>query len=250
MNYKQIKYLDNDSSDDQIPIRIVSATRETVELFDETMLGRSISYFSRYFNVELLVESENKQSICKVYNEAIEFSKNNPAILVFVHDDVMILDPFWNKILRNSLQKFDIIGLAGSTRRHPKQTCWCKKNIFLEEFEDEKYLSGIVSHGTKFPPNPEGIRKYGEIGKECKLMDGLFLAIDSRKLIDKNLRFDERFDFHFYDLDFCRQAEILNLTMGTAPISVIHGSVGNLSTSKHVDNYMNMSDIYLNKWKN
>jgi hypothetical protein len=40
------------------------------------------------------------------------------------------------------------------------------------------------------------------------------------------LRFDTRFAFHFYDMDFCRQAESKGLRMGTWPISVVHESKG------------------------
>ena len=44
--------------------------------------------------------------------------------------------------------------------------------------------------------------------------------------VASGLRFDEQFDFHFYDLDFCRQAELKGMTMGTWPISVVHESGG------------------------
>jgi len=43
----------------------------------------------------------------------------------------------------------------------------------------------------------------------------------------KNLGFDERFGFHFYDLDLCRQAEQRGIRTGTWPISVVHESGGN-----------------------
>jgi hypothetical protein len=41
------------------------------------------------------------------------------------------------------------------------------------------------------------------------------LAARSNTLAEKGLRFDPLFDFHFYDLDFCRQAELRKLRMGT-----------------------------------
>ncbi len=41
------------------------------------------------------------------------------------------------------------------------------------------------------------------------------MAIRSEILIARDLRFDRQFQFHFYDLDFCRQAEIKGVRMGT-----------------------------------
>ncbi len=57
------------------------------------------------------------------------------------------------------------------------------------------------------------------------MLDGLFLAVSMQTLISaKDLRFDEQFDFHFYDLDFCRSAGKKEVSMGTWPISVTHAS--------------------------
>ena len=74
-------------------------------------------------------------------------------------------------------------------------------------------------------------------------MDGLLLAVDSQVLKKAGLRFDERFSFHFYDLDFCRQAEIKHLKMGTIPLSVVHLSGGNMDQV-----WRNTYDEYLKKW--
>jgi hypothetical protein len=50
----------------------------------------------------------------------------------------------------------------------------------------------------------------------------------SQTLVESGLRFDPQFEFHFYDLDFSRQAELRNLKMGTCAISVVHESIGRL----------------------
>jgi GT2 family glycosyltransferase len=55
------------------------------------------------------------------------------------------------------------------------------------------------------------------LGEEVKLLDGVMMAIRSQNLIARDLRFDARFHFHFYDLDFCCQAEIKGIRMGTWP---------------------------------
>lgn len=61
-----------------------------------------------------------------------------------------------------------------------------------------------------------------------KLLDGVLLAARSDVLIDNELRFDSQFLFHFYDMDFCRQAELRQLRMGTCAVSVVHASAGRL----------------------
>lgn len=206
------------------------------------MLGKSILSCSFLYNLEVFIEANNTRSLGIVYNEVIELSKNDPATLVFVHDDVLITDLFWGDTIRTGLDKFDIVGLAGTTRRIPKQASWCMIDCDLTVQEDLQYLSGVVSHGRTFPPENVGV--FGEVGKRCKLLDGVFLAANSKTLDDNNLRFDDQFDFHFYDLDFCRQADNLNLSMGTVPITIVHGS-----KNSYTDNWKTMYNRYLKKWK-
>jgi hypothetical protein len=85
---------------------------------------------------------------------------------------------------------------------------------------------------------------YGKPRQKVKLLDGLFLAVKLDTLYKNNLRFDERFNFHFYDMDFCRQAEVMNLTCGTWDISIIHQSGGNFSSESWRLSYRE----YLSKW--
>jgi GT2 family glycosyltransferase len=78
-----------------------------------------------------------------------------------------------------------------------------------------------------------------------KLLDGFFLAVRSETLLSKGIRFDETFDFHFYDMDFCRQAEEHGLRMGTWTLSAVHESGGSFGTSAWQQGYQK----YLDKWK-
>jgi hypothetical protein len=47
---------------------------------------------------------------------AIREAATDPAILVFIHDDVHLLDFYWPTRLHHGLAKFDILGLAGNRR--------------------------------------------------------------------------------------------------------------------------------------
>lgn len=223
-------------------IRIVCGTRKRVENFHtQTALGKSLALYPYYTFVELRLFAENDLGLPSIYNAAIAESRESPALLVFVHDDVHLCDFFWAFHLMEGLEQFDVIGLAGNLRRVPRQPSWA--------FTDDRFtwdlpahLSGIVGHGTAFPCAELSV--YGLSSQEVKLLDGVFLACQSRTLLSHGIKFDERFDFHFYDLDFCREVEARGLRMGTWPISVIHESGGKLGTPEWHQNYAK----YLDKW--
>ncbi len=223
--------------------RFVCATRETSELFaTKTALGRSLAPYLRSPQVELKLFAENRQGLPRLYNEAIREAAQRPAVLIFIHDDVHLVDCFWGMHLMTGLRSFDVVGLAGNKRRVPRQPSW----YYVDERftrDTPENLSGIVAHGSGFPPG--NISFYGAPGQQVKLLDGLLLAVRSETLLAKRIEFDERFDFHFYDMDFCRQAEAHNLRLGTWTISVIHESGGNFASA----GWRAGLERYLEKWR-
>jgi GT2 family glycosyltransferase len=220
---------------------MVCATRETTDDFAvRTALGRSLKLYTPLFELRLF--PRNSKGLPFAYNTAIRESAADPAILVFIHDDVHLLDFYWPTRIFNGLAKFDIVGLAGNRRRADRQPAW----RYLDDqftLDDRKNLSGVVAHGKNWPA--DNIGAYGEPGHEVKLLDGVMLAARSETLIAKNLCFDESFDFHFYDLDFCRAAEQRGLRMGTWGISVMHESNGSFGTPAWWEGYTR----YLSKWR-
>jgi GT2 family glycosyltransferase len=72
---------------------------------------------------------------------------------------------------------------------------------------------------------------FGPSGMACELLDGVFLAARKSTLLSKELRFDQRFRFHFYDLDFCRSARQKGLALGTAAIALTHQSYGGFTSA-------------------
>ncbi len=222
-------------------IRVVCATREDREgFFGSTALGRSLT-LHRPHAVEVRLFPRNAEGLSAVYNTAIAESVRAPAILLFVHDDIHLCDFHWTEALRSGLTRFDIVGLAGNRRRVPMQPAWACVD---EKFTRDKWfnLSGTVAHGKGFPA--EAVDVFGPSSQRVALLDGLFLAARSETLCAKSLRFDERFGFHFYDLDFCRQAQQAGLTLGTWPISVIHESAGGYASEGWRRGY----ETYLEKW--
>lgn len=223
------------------PIRLVCGTRQPEAQFVErSALARSLKLYDFEPVQQLLLFDNNTTGLSTIYNRAIEHARDNPAVLVFIHDDISLCDFFWAQRVHEALERFDIVGLAGNTRRMPRQPSWA----FTPElkWDRSEFLSGTVGHGHDFPCSM--ISHFGPAGQACKLLDGLFLAADSERLIESGLRFDEQFKFHFYDLDFCRQAELKGLSMGTWPISAVHESGGAYGTPAWREAY----ERYLRKY--
>jgi GT2 family glycosyltransferase len=226
-----------------VKIRWVVGSRKSEAEFMATAATWKSLVNYRDVSFELRLFSENRCGLAEIYNIAIKEAVDNPAILVFGHDDLHVLDCYWPMRLIDALQSFQIVGLIGTTRRFPHQSGWCyKPNSKQGEPEIGEIFAGAIGHGMGFPPR---IFHVFSPPTQVQLLDGLLLACHSKTLLDSGLRFDERFDFHFYDLDFCRQAELMNLTMGTCALSVIHESDGNFKS----DEWKNGYQIYLDKWK-
>jgi GT2 family glycosyltransferase len=192
-------------------------------------------------SVELILFDLNTRGLPVLYNSIIRQAADDPAILVFAHDDLHLLDYFWPTRVMEGLSSFEIIGLAGNKRRLPCQPAWAFKDASFT-WDDSTNLSGVVGHGQGHPP--ENLSAFGAPRQRVLLMDGLFLATHSETLLEHQILFDERFDFHFYDLDFCRQAELRGVTCGTWDIAVVHESRGNFGSPAWYEAYQK----YLQKW--
>ena len=223
------------------PVRVVCATRlSEAEFLRESALGRSLS-LQDSDNCQLQLYPNNRMGLGQRYNHAIEDARGRPAALVFVHDDVWLGEKRWSAAVLKGLQAFDVIGVAGNRRRLAKQPAWA----FIDQqlsWDEPANLSGKVGRGKGDAPC--GINDYGASSQSVKLLDGLLLAADSRVLLENEVRFDPVFQFHFYDMDFCRSCERKDLRMGTWPISVVHESGGDFGSLAWKVGYVR----YLNKW--
>ncbi len=138
------------------------------------------------------------------------------------------------------LAAFDVVGVAGNRRRVANQPGWA----FIDEHftrDSAANLSGCVAHG----PTPWGaLVLFGSVPAECELLDGILLASRRSTLVKSQVFFDTRFQFHFYDLDFCRTARERGLRLGTWPICLTHQSEGSFGNPAWVDRYR----AYREKW--
>ena len=222
-------------------IRMVCATRvEAASFATQTALGRSLALYPFPF-VELRLFASNSAGLPFCYNTAIREAASDPCTLVFVHDDVHLLDFFWPDRLTSGLRAAQVVGIAGCRRRRPRQVSW-RYTDDLRTMEQAANLSGAIAHGAGWPAT--GVSYYGPIGAEVQILDGVLLAAQSASLIAAGITFDERFDFHFYDLDFCRQCTDKGLKLATVPLPLVHESGGGFGTPS----WSRGRDAYLTKW--
>lgn len=220
---------------------IASATRLPAEKFwQESALGYSLQRLAFDSRLSAQVAFENTEGLPAVYNRLIREAPPG-SLLVFVHDDVWLDDFFFSHRIADGLQAFDAIGVAGNRRRLRNQPAWCFVN---EQFDrdDPSNLSGSVAHG-KMPFGP--VSYFGPAPMECELLDGVLLAASRDTLAENGVTFDERFSFHFYDLDFCRSLRAKGLRMGTWPIALTHQSGGGFGSPA----WRAGREAYLRKWE-
>lgn len=208
-------------------------------LVTEKTKEKSVNHFINLrFESELIVNYENTDSLSKQYNKAKKYYEDFDAV-VYIHDDVFITEGFLQNKLEMGFAQFDIVGLAGgsdaSIKDHGLWHLMCPRST----------MSGAVSHFTE--DGKEFVTSFGPFGKRCLLMDGLFLAVHTHTVKDKDLNWDENVNFHHYDLLFCLEAHKKGLRMGTAPIYVVHESPGLKSFSKE---YLQSEKYFIDYFNN
>lgn len=218
--------------------QLVSATRLEAEAFwSDTLLGRSLRQ-PQHRHLVARISFANRQGLAVAYNAAIEAAPVN-AVLVFCHDDLDLGPEPLVPQLEAALLRFDLVGVAGNQRHQSGQLAW-----WLDPRSggwDHPYLSGALHHGA---PGAAQLVVYGPVPMPVQSLDGVFLAARADTLLRSSLRFDPRFGFHYYDLDFCRSARRAGLKLGTWPLQLLHGSAGNTSDPA----WSAMQRAYLSKW--
>ena len=216
-------------------IDIISATRLSEQDFWSTSaLGLSLRRLEHDSRLVAHITFLNKCALPEIYNAHIS-DKNSSDTLVFIHDDVWIDDYFLADRVIDGLQNYDVIGVAGNRRRVDYQSMWA----YVDTKQDRDNVSGAIAHGKE----PFGnIAFFGVVPADCELLDGVFLAAKTTRLKNNKVFFDPRFDFHLYDMDFCRTARQSGLRLGTWPIALTHQGTGSNK------GWSEMYRIYIQKW--
>lgn len=226
------------------PIIVVSASRMNREAFNTSAIYSSIDRMKHYDKrIVLLPVCSNSVSLSAIYNQFI-IDTIKDCFIVFIHDDIWIEDMFFVDNISRALEQFDIVGIAGNRRIPPRGPTWF---CLEDETQDQDNLSGgIFQHdpmlGSVIEPN--NFCYFGPCPADVQLLDGAMIAARGSTLIESGVRFDEQFDFHFYDLDFSRTANQAGLRVGTWPIPLIHLSKGNFRSESWKKNML----LYRKKW--
>jgi glycosyltransferase involved in cell wall biosynthesis len=177
------------------------------------------------------------KSLAQVYNEILNESQND--FVVFCHDDLEFDTKNWGEKLTKLFERnpeYGIIGIAGTTDLIDGRWWTLKES-----------MTGIVSHkheGRKWTNtySPDQGNKL----KEVVVLDGLYFAVDKRKI--KN-GFDESFNgFHFYEIPFCFENYLNGVKLGvTTQIRVTHMSIGQ-TNQQWEENKIQFEEKYKDKF--
>lgn len=221
------------------PIEVVSATRLSRDDFMErSALGLSLQRLADP-RITASIAFQNRIGLPAVYNHRL--AQSTAEVLLFVHDDVWIDDIFLADRLLQAVTAFDVVGVVGNTRCSEGQVSWAFTDEQLN-WDAEDCLSGAIANGAE----PFGrVSRFGSSTTPCRLVDGVFIAVNTSLARERGVHFDEQFSFHFYDMDFCREAHACGLRIGTWPISITHQSAGNFRS----DAWREACARYRQKWE-
>lgn len=163
--------------------------------------------------------SDGSRGLSAAYNEGVRGAGGDT--LVFVHDDVMMMEAGWGLALQGKFaadERLGLVGVAGGqylfAGTRPGWVAAGRPFIHgkvLHE-KDGRFLLTVYSRET------------GDV--EVVAVDGLFFAV--RASLFERVSFDENtFDgFHFYDLDIAMQVRKTHRVVVTDDIMVRHRSGG------------------------
>lgn len=194
-------------------VTVVYCTREINPAHKEHLIKSS----GLQKNIEVIEIINQGESLTKAYNRGLKQAKND--IVVFCHDDITIETNQWGHKLLKQFTKnpaYGIIGVAGS-KFMPSSGQW---------WENKKKMYGKVSHTHE---GKTWLSSYsqdlGQGIEEVVIVDGVFFAVDKRKLTSD---FNEAVEgFHFYDINFCIDNYLKGTKIGvTTLIRINHKSIG------------------------
>lgn len=163
-----------------------------------------------------IIGIHDARSLAEGYNRGI--SRSQGDVLIFSHDDVEILTEDFADKVKLHLQRFDLIGIAG--------TSLLVSGKFAAA--GDPYVYVLVAT----PESPEcwGLAFIGGkslVVPDIQALDGVFFAC-TRRVVNE-LKFDEQtFDhFHLYDLDFSYRAYLAGYKLAVCrDVLIIHASTG------------------------
>ena len=195
-----------------------------------------------FVNIEnRLILMEGKGNIFQKYNHAIDPLKKNLTkddVVIFLHDDVTILDKNFEEKIKLFFKYKSNIGVAGviGTTQFPEEGGWWHSD------------RRVYGRGKILQSHPKK-ENYWMIDREGMFdnlvaVDGCMLCFSYNFL--KDYSFDEKTfkNFNFYDVDSCFECLKSGFDVGIIDVSIQHESEGGLSPSWNLER-----KLFLAKWK-
>lgn len=194
-------------------------------------------------DVRLIVNANNRTGLSEAYNRQLtpeNLIKHD--IVLFAHDDVYVDDLKLKGKLYTAVESmgYDLVGLAGASQIKVQKPClW---HLMSERGNQSGAVSHPIDNGRMM-----GVTSFGPWPQRCLIVDGLFIAVDLKRVLEVGWRFNEDYQFHHYDMSSCMDANRLKLKIGTYPIYVTHNSPGLCDLND--DSFNKSQEIFYNNYK-
>ena len=182
--------------------------------------------------------SLNRYTIFEAYNIGIR--RATTPILVFLHDDVILITEDWGlKLIEifESNPELGLVGVAGSKIKTKIPSAWWENN---EEF----LVMNIIQHNVQTSQKITHIKGFSDSPlEEVAIIDGVFMAL--RK--EEGLYFDESMSgFHNYDLNLSLEVIKRGRKIAvTNQILLEHYSAGKIN-GEWIKSNLKLTKIYKN----
>ncbi len=213
------------------------------KVYEEYLLPSLKKMQAQVFQVK--DEPGKKESIFTKYNAGVEaVLKNGLApedIIVFVHEDVKLIDVLFQQkieMLFNEKKDIGLVGIAGTTEFTDRGGWWMNTPDKLRGHLIQEMEAGQETHLVK-----------GTLGyyDDLVIVDGCILMTTGKHILE-GIRFDqETYDGNdFYDVDFCFEFLKRGYKVAVADILIHHKSQGKGSLEKP---WHDAKEKFVEKWK-
>jgi len=208
----------------------------------QTKIFKSLKKINEHSNtkIELKIRGNNtKIGLPQYYNECLDTYGKMCDYMILVHDDVEFVNMDLSYQIEEGMKKYDILGVAGCLNPQIKDI-----NLW-HTMADRKHLKGFAGHTWEGSNNELLLTVFGPSPSRVALIDGVFMVLNTKKVLETKTRFDENLMFHHYDMDFCNTCNMNKLKIGTWPIMVDHSSPG---LRNFTEDWKKSNEYFKNKW--